>query len=199
LFDTELVGGIAGTPGSDPPPAYYPGALITDSFLYASGGRLGDCFGDPLVICTDLVLVGATTEAVILDAPGNVMIEGGTSTTLPGIARSFEANSPVREGEVLTFDFIGAPGDFAILNVSANPAGNYFASVSGSVVLESPLLLLRVMGQIPASGTLSKSFTLNELGAGVEGITLYSQGSFANASGLFVGGGSMIVLLDDSI
>ncbi|MFT5287699.1 MAG: hypothetical protein ACI8TQ_003887 [Planctomycetota bacterium] len=99
----------------------------------------------------------------------------------------------------MSFQFTGTPGDLAILNLGLNPTGLYYPGLSGSGLLELPLFFVRVFGTVPPGGPLTKNITLNELGPGIEGVSFYAQGSFANASGISVGGGSLVVLLDDSI
>ncbi len=195
VFDSTLQGGSGAfghtvLPGSS-------GARISDSFLYASGSSFISGSGNPSPK-ESIVQVGPTSESILLDTSGNVFVEDGSTENLTGLSRSFEINSPVREGETLSITFTGVPGEIAILNLGLKPTGLFFDSLAGSALIDFPTFFIRIMGIIPASGTLVKNFTLNELGVGVEGVSFYSQGSFASTQGIVVGGGSLVVLLDDS-
>ncbi|MEM7305381.1 MAG: hypothetical protein AAF682_01860 [Planctomycetota bacterium] len=193
VYDCDLKGGAGFTHGG----SFTPGNValrVASGFAFSSGtaleaGILGT-FGASQS--------GETSQSIVLDSPGAFDVTGGTQTVIPGTARSFQATAVAREGESITMTWEGVPGELAILNLSGSPGGVFFAPFNGSGVLGLPLLLVDGIGSIPAGGSLSVDIPVPELGAGVEGLVFYAQGSFADlgTGAIHLGGGSVIALLD---
>ena len=195
LFDCNLYGGSGffhPSPAGAAPGA--PGLNMTGGFLFASGVLFdGGVFSD-----YDAYQDGTASESVLLDVEGTLTVAEGASSTLPGEARSFSATAIAREGELVTMNWSGPEGELAILNLSTTPGGLFYPPFHGSGVLGLPLTLIDAADFLPASGSVSLQVPVPELGAGVEGLAFFAQGSFANltTSEIHLGGGSLIVLLD---
>ena len=195
VYDSHLTGGAGFihvgtfTPGA-------PGCWVNESFAFLSGttleqGVLGN---------EDGFQISSNSSSILLETTGTWTIEGGTQTVLPEVARSFEATAIAREGEQVTFTWDGPADELAILNLSASPSALYLAPFLGSGVIGLPLLTVQAAGVIPASGSVSLSLPVPTLNPALEGLVLYSQGSFANLTtgAIRVGGGSAFLLLDQS-
>lgn len=196
VFDSVLTGGA----GFSHPPTLtpgQPGITVNSSFLFASGTT----FQGGILASESATQVGASSESIVLDCVGDVTVDEGEHTVWPSSKRSFEATAVAREGEAVTMTWNGAPGELAILNLSTSPGGFFFPQFNGSGILGLPLLLIDDVGVVPGSGEVSIQVPIPELGAGVEGLVFYAQGSFAELTSgtIRLGGGSAILLLDQSL
>ena len=191
IWNSTLTGGPSnpfGPPGD-------PGLELTDSFLFASGSSFVG--GDPGGLAA---LQEGASQSIFVDCTGALTVNGGTHAVWSGTKRSFEASALTREGQSVTMRWDGAPGELAILNLSTTPGGLLLPSFSGFATLGFPILWITGAGTLAADGTHSIALQVPELGAGVEGVVLYAQGSFADfaTSTVRIGGGSVITLLDQA-
>jgi hypothetical protein len=172
------------------------GLLLQDSSCFAQGTAFV-----PGALGTEAAKQTGASDSIVLDTEGDFVVDGGTHAQLAGTKRSFEATAIAREGESVTMSWAGAPGEIAVMNLSLSASGFYLPQYHGSGVIGLPLFLVQGVGVIPASGETSVQVPIPELGAGVEGLVVYAQGSFADlsAGAIRLGGGSAIVLLDQAL
>jgi len=189
-YDSIFEGRTRGHPGF-----IYDTALFLDGgHLFASGTRLAsvDLFGSiPDIFATNNPAVD------LLDVDADHL---PAHTILPGIARSYEASATVREGETLTLEAQGNPGDFVFAFVGTQPNQLILPANSGALLI-SPTLPPVFLGAIPPSGLLESSVTMPYMPPGVEGRVYYSQAVFYEVVGgtAILGPGSMVTLLDESL
>jgi hypothetical protein len=196
LYDCVLTGGA----GFVHPPTLTPGdpgLAIVSGFAFAQGSS----FVPGILAEEAATQSGPTSSSLVLDCTGDFTVLEGSHVALPGAKRSFEATAIAREGESVTMTWAGAPGEIAVMNLSLSAGGFYLPQYHGSGVIGLPLFLVQGVGAIPASGETSVQVPIPELGAGVEGLVVYAQGSFADlsAGAIRLGGGSAIVLLDQAL
>ena len=123
---------------------------------------------------------------------------GGTATALAGPARSFEASSPVREGQSLVLRFRGVPGELVFVAASTALEFAFVPELQGVRVVAPTQVSFQ--GVVPAAGVLEKTVPIQDLGAGVEGAVVGLQAAFfAAATGIHLGPPSVAVLLDASL
>ena len=204
------------------------GSFLFASGTTFVGGQGGDGADEALFVpCTDgspggnglLLDAGApqasTLECTFTGGPGGapgagnpgcspgatgsgLLVTSGSHTALTGTAHSFKTSSPVREGGVQTKVYEGVPGEFVFADLSPFQGFLYFPEFRGVLTLGSPLFIF-FEGNIPASGKLEKTFVINEMGPGVEGVHVYMQAGFFDLNaGIFQGAASSLTLLDSS-
>jgi hypothetical protein len=106
-------------------------------------------------------------------------------------------NSPVREGQSLVLSFNGVAGERIVLGVSTNSAFVPLPSYAGVLGLGGPMSTF-YLGTLP--GAALKSFPVQELGAGVEGLSAYGQAVFVSPLGdAYLGPALPAVLLDAAL
>ncbi len=158
-------------------------AKILDSALVAGTG------GAPFGACTPGV--GGEPLALFGDA---------TATTIPGMARSYSAFSPVREDGFMEATFSGKPGDLVWIVFSTVP-GAGVASVHHDLelLLGTPRSGFFV-GTIPPAGTLVLTPPVPDLPAGWESTVIFSQALFRDidTNRLVYSAPSAVVILDAS-
>jgi hypothetical protein len=116
----------------------------------------------------------------------------------PGARRVLDATRVAREGQTIALTITGAPGDVVELGLSTRPAFRVLAGDRGVSLLgrRDPPYVMQ-LGTVPASGTLVVAWTLNDLGAGVEGFVLHAQAALVDVQGQGTFTGSaQIALLD---
>ncbi|TAJ15811.1 MAG: hypothetical protein EPO68_12215 [Planctomycetota bacterium] len=131
----------------------------------------------------------------------NVKVDAGSHSPLGGAAHSLDCSATCREGQFFLLTFKGVPGELAFIDYSGTQGFTYFPDFKGVLALGFPLFTL-FQGTIPGGGTLTKtSATINDLGLGVEGVTLYLQAGFFDPStgAIFQGSHSATALLDSSL
>lgn len=155
-----------------------------------SGGPGGNAVllisGNPVLRTYDSDLIpgigGQLAEAPCVNGPDGValdIVDGSTSVNA-GPVRSFFAQAPVQEGEVLHESYSGQPGDLVLLLISASsiPA----VELDG---IDLPFhlggnLFVQNRGFIPASGIKTKDLPISDLGAGLDGFSIYAQPVFVD-------------------
>jgi hypothetical protein len=133
-------------------------------------------------------------------SPGVGQMLQGPGLFFAGSAHPLVASpAAVREGESLSLSFSGAPGDVAMLMLHVTPNVFVLNNFGGALLLDLPLLLGPLtFGAIPASGTLSASVPIPELGPGIDALPVLLQALVNEAAGLRLGGAAAIVMLDGS-
>lgn len=121
----------------------------------------------------------------------------GTLTTLATNARNLEVSSPVREGETLTWTLTGNPGELAFLDYGGQPGFLDLPAWNGMLLLAPPFFIA-FAGVVPASGELSGSIPIHELGPGVEGAIVWAQSGFFDGAAVFQSATSATLLLDQA-
>jgi len=168
------------------------------------------CVGDPLVPCPVGIIPPdsianpelTTLDAVLAPSGGGlpVRLDAGSLAALTGKVRSFSHSSPVREGESTVEVYTGAPSElvFWLISPTLLP-GTLFPTVFGTSHLGTPNLLIK-RGVVPASGILTRSLTINELGPGVEGFQLFGTAIFVDVGtlNLRLANPTSIVLVDSA-
>jgi hypothetical protein len=204
LYDCLVTGGFGGPFFSGAP-----GLQQTEGFVFVSGTRVRG--GNAPFGCAGpgVALLGFAPELVTLEveiAPGlstvcapapPVALGSGTWTALPGVARSFEVSSPVREGEVALLSFAGAPGDFVWLAL-APTAGFAFDPFVHAVFQLAPVgTLVVALAPLGPGGELSLAAVFGDLGPGVDAARIHLQSIHLSVSAeLWLGGGSTLLVLD---
>ena len=151
---------------------------VLDSTVTAGKGGLGS--GD----CPD----GADGATYRMNAPA------GSVLPVNGVERNFVVGSPVREGETMTLTFTGQPGDRVWLKYPRSPGPAILSSFwDGPLVTQTRPA--RSMGTIPASGVLTRNFTVPELPATAEALTFFAQAFFLDQR-FIVSTPSFLVALD---
>ncbi len=125
-------------------------------------------------------LGGQLAEAPCVNGPDGIALDivDGSASVNAGPVRSFFAQSPVQEGEVLHESYSGEPGNLILLLFSATSI-----PAVGLDGIELPLhlggnLFVQNRGFIPASGLKTKDLPISDLGAGLDGFSIYAQPVF---------------------
>ena len=200
----NIVGGAGGTGGCEPP-------ISSDDTCYdgGDGGHGLEVRGGARVD-----LLGTVPQGGQGGPPGGVpgvagmmglgtFVDGASVTSLQGIARGFDATSPVREGESVVLTYRGNPGD--AVAVWGSLSAGYFPLPEYAGVFQLGLPLLQPFG-IPigfadATGALQLSVPVTELGAGIEGFSAHLQATAVESGGstLALTPTTTVVFLDASL
>jgi hypothetical protein len=156
----------------------------------------------------DGIAVSADSQLFFLDSTiqggsGNCSAEGpgepivGHATALPGVGRSMQADSPVREGEVASSTFVGHEGDLVFGLWGVSQQQEFYDFFSGTRV---PFpLAVAFIGVIPSTGNLLFSLPLGDLPPGVGSLTLFSQGVVIPVDApLLLTNATGVVILDEA-
>ena len=196
------------------------GARIDGATLFASGTSFagGDGGGDGFFSCEPggdgLLLSGGASQGFTLGvtaqggagacgAPDGVpfrTVAGATLTQLPGSARRFASQTPVRAGQTAQMTFEGLPGDQANLLITTQAAFAIALPWNGVRLVQLPLTLgRRLVGFVPPSGVLQVALPMPALPAGLESRTLMLQAIFQDTGGAYwLASPSALVILDPS-
>ncbi|MFO1011818.1 MAG: hypothetical protein U1F29_17280 [Planctomycetota bacterium] len=122
----------------------------------------------------------------------------GAVNVVAGSARRLTASNVAREGQTVTLTFLGQPGDRVELISSARPGFQYLTSARGVVLVQrtrsQPVMKVGTLG---ASGTLTTTFSVGELGSGVESRTTWFQAAMIDGAGqTTLSSPACVVLLD---
>jgi len=182
-----------------------------DAFFLSCGfggnGGFGLAIGDAasVVRILDSTLVGGSGGSL---GPGPCPVPGSQAppvsdffgadlTTLPGLARSMQSESPVREGQVATSTYFGQPGDFVFGSWGIAQNHVYWEVFGGTSL---PVTLASVfLGVVPPSGSFSFGLPLGNLAPGVDSLKIFSQIMILpQGSPLILGNPTAVVILDES-
>lgn len=168
--------------------------------------------GGPAVFADDASTV-VLQEADLVGGPGGgggacpvgdqgppIVANPSLVTQLASSARTHRVASPVRDDESLQVTVDGEPGDLVRVYLSITPGvGLTHPLLDVPLLLHRPWIRLS-LGTLPASGTLSMSVPLGDLGPGVQAVPLYIQAVFFDVNlGRFVSSEpTSIVALDSA-
>lgn len=128
-------------------------------------------------------------------------VKSGSANTIPGVARTLRALHPAREGETLTFEIAGLPGELAVLGLSGGHAPLFLGALEGSLLLAPAGLTTFVLGTVPGSGLLSVGVTVPPV-TGATSSLVFAQLAVATPAmptDVRLGTGQALVLLDASL
>jgi hypothetical protein len=126
-----------------------------------------------------------------------VKIFAGTHQALAGVPCSLNAPAVVREGELLTVAFTGAPDAAAFLALSFVPDALYFPPFLGSLLLGPPYAVV-LSATLPPSGSLQLDLPVGLLPPGTEMLLFHGQlGLFLTGGTFQLCSGSAVTLLDE--
>lgn len=130
-------------------------------------------------------------------APSGVTING-TPTMLAGSARRLVVPRIAREQGQITLDFLGVSGDRVVIRIT-DSAGFTFLPAARGVQLTRrthPQLAME-LGTIGPSGSMNQTWTMPDLGSGLQGKVFHLQASFVSTSGqTTLSSPGVLVLLD---
>jgi hypothetical protein len=119
----------------------------------------------------------------------------GSASTSTDPARRMEGPSLAREAESVTLVFHGAPGDEVYLKND-----RVFSPPSAPGWMNRLMLAHIHLGTIPASGTLSWTFTVGEIGGAIQSRTVLTRPTFVDANGTeFQGNSFAFVAIDRTL
>ena len=152
------------------------GFLGLSALAFASCGGHGGGSGNSVIIDG-----GATVEQqgvsgpVLFPVP---VIVSGTYTSIPTRARTHQASSPVYEGDSVSVEIAGQPGDLVWVLFSAVGAARRFAKIDVPLFLEAPVMSI-ALGAVSASGTIEFDAPIGALGLS-SSVVINSQAFFWN-------------------
>ncbi|MEM7307644.1 MAG: hypothetical protein AAF682_13280 [Planctomycetota bacterium] len=124
---------------------------------------------------------------------------GAVVTEIVRPHRSFAVNSPAREGETLTLDFEGQPGDLAFLFLSVGTAPFYNQPCGGSILFDAGSFLTVATTPVDSRGLATLSVPVPVFGP-QPALHFYVQANFVDTLGdCNVSSGSVLTLLDASL
>ena len=196
LYECESRGGTVhtgNTPGS--PGLHIDASVVTlyastviggtgDSAVFGGGG--GD--GGPGILLSGGGVIDMVGSSICGGYPGadnrsmgpDFRVIDGTLNQYTSVPRILITPSPLRSEDTTTVTLTGVPGDTAFVLVASGPgAFSTFKQNVGPIVLPPGSSLVR-LGQIPASGSLTRTVTAPTVTAGVS--SFYLQGIFLNAA-----------------
>ncbi|MCB9899607.1 MAG: hypothetical protein H6825_16490, partial [Planctomycetes bacterium] len=182
------------------------GGADCDLFNCGSGGSGGDCLElhDPgsSAIARDVVYEpgagGGDGDGGGSGASGLPQrVLGGTTFDFTASYRDLDASSPVREGQLLTLDFAGEPGDALLLFAGIFGGHVNMIGHQGVFLIAPPLVLPGVfVGVLPAGGLVAAPLVVPEMGPGIEGLDLHLQAVFDDGTTALLGPARVVTLLD---
>jgi hypothetical protein len=126
-------------------------------------------------------------------------IAGGTHVTVPRTARFDTVSSPNRENATLTASQAGLAGD-AIWTFYSTKSRMPLTGRQwdGAFFVGAPFVRIP-NGTLPASGMLTRTYALSEIGAGVEAVPIFAQSVMREpTTGRFIASAPTLTLLLDS-
>jgi hypothetical protein len=136
---------------------------------------------------------GHSGDGIPAPSGADLQVLGGPATTFSAAHRSLAADSPVREGQLSSLIIQGLPGDQLVLLAGLQPAFVLKPALQGAF-LQLPLLTIAL--GTPASGELTLSSTVPDLGPGIGHLVVHVQLVVGDGSGFLLGPAVHQVLLD---
>lgn len=131
--------------------------------------------------------------------PGNAgrpIFGPGTAIAMSGPTRGFGAAALVRTGQTARFDFLAPAGAGVWLGLAPRAQPFFLAACGGTFHLDLTTLTGVVLGTMPGNGQLSIAVPV-PIQLGVDGVVLFSQAVFVNATaGCMLAGPATTVLVD---
>jgi hypothetical protein len=173
--------------------------------VYSSGGNGLALASQGLLahlLDTTMTAGGAGALNAPCTAPPTIpgLDSGGATWTAPdGAAPVLYALPVTREGQALSAVLDTSAGDFAVLLVATSVQPLFYSEFHGPLL--NPAASVLALGTVPPSGTVTSSATIQELGAGVEGVSVYLQGASVDPATISVrlSNVSVAVLVDASL
>lgn len=120
----------------------------------------------------------------------------GSTTIVPGVARTFSAAVVAREGQAHVLRVRGIPDERAWVFLAANGGHAFHAALAGVAAIQNPFLMRIPLGVIPSSGELVASLAVPELGPQVAASVRHAQVVCTSPAGLALAGPRVLVRLD---
>jgi hypothetical protein len=156
--------------------------------------------GDGLVL--DAASIVHEHDTTIAAGPGGTaIVNGGVLDSFPGVTRSFELSSPLREGQGGTLEMHGVQGDFVAFFWSFGAAAIPMPARNGWFVLNPSFLAGPfLLGAITdPGGTWILNVTGPNLPPASEAQTFLLQAYFAYPGGVTLGSGTAFTLVDSTL
>lgn len=115
----------------------------------------------------------------------------GTATFAPGTARTLASTALTHGGTAQALQLAGAPGELAVLGVSAAAQPLPLRDLHAVVWIGAPTLLF-VAGTTDAAGALSFGYTSPTPAAGTQGLRLLVQAAFAGAGSVALSNATLL-------
>lgn len=208
FYGGELSGGQGGEGAAvctEPPTDGGIGVSASNSQLLLSGcgiagGLPGSGIGGDGLVLDAGSLVHQHDTTVAAGPGGTAIVNGGILDNFPGVTRSFELTSPLREGEAGALEMHGVQGDFVAFFWSFGAAATPMPARNGWFVL-SPSFLAGpfLLGAITdPGGTWILNVTGPNLPPASQAMTFLLQAYFAQGGGVTLGSGTAFTLVDAS-
>lgn len=175
------------------------GSAILSGTTACAGAGMGHglllegSFSAPLQL-HDTHLVAGSTGGQPLFAPL------GATTVLPGHARSFAFNGPLREQEIAPLTFEGEPGDLVLLAIGVDGATLPNPPLVGWLEIDLPLFALTPIATLSApSGSVTFPVTVPDLPPGIEAVALRLQPLFLAGPDAVAGPSTAFVILSSTL
>ena len=206
FYGCELLAGQGGSGAAvcgEPPSDGGQGVSAINSQLLLSGcgiagGLPGSGVGGDGLVLDAGSLVHQHDTTVAAGPGGTAIVNGGILDPFPGVTRSFELTSPLREGQGGTLELHGVQGDFVAFFWSFGAAATPMPARNGWFVL-SPSFLAGpfLLGAITdPGGTWILNVTGPSLPPASEAMTFLLQAYFAQGGGVTLGSGTAFTLVD---
>lgn len=175
-----IICGVPGMGGSGI--AFHQGSHATlhrAEFHPASGGPSVSAAG-----CPD----GPAGESLFL-------LGGSSASMLGGVPRGLRVSPVAFEGSSFQMTFFGAPGEVAWVVAGLDVRPNYLPTKLAPLLVQTPFVVAKPFGVVPAAGFQQLNPTTPALPAGLEGVVVTLQAYFA-PSGQLSNGTSTVILAD---
>lgn len=175
-------------------------------YIYSEGGDGGD--GAVIGAGTAMQRIGCTfTPGVGGQACFGLFPPGQVGSLTSGAGTIFTFNVPpvlatsalvAREDTSLPISVTGTPGSMAVMRIARLPNFQSIPSQRGMLLVEQPIAAkIRVLGTIPAGGTLLTTLPLQPLALGLQSSTYYLQTSVIDdITGKTLGSSTVLTVLD---
>lgn len=175
-------------------------------YIYSEGGDGGD--GAVIGAGTAMQRIGCTfTPGVGGQACFGLFPPGQVGSLTSGAGTIFTFNVPpvlatsalvAREDTSLPISVTGTPGSMAVMRIARLPNFQSIPSQRGVLLVEQPIAArIRVLGTIPAGGTLLTTLPLQPLALGIQSSTYYLQTSVIDdITGKTLGSSTALTVLD---
>ncbi len=124
------------------------------------------------------------------------LIGSAAAVELAAAARSFSIASPVRAGESVDLELLGAASELTAVYTSLQPTGAFAEPLFSTVALAAPRPLLRLQLDADGHGSIRVS---PPLPAGLESWTLFLQAVHLSGSSAALGSPTALTILDASL
>jgi len=174
------------------------GSYTVPGFDLCTNGAPGLAVENATVALYDTNLAGGTS---IGGCSGGVPFDAAGGTVIDGLApqHDFVATSPLRKQQLGSLDFAGAPGDLALLLITAGTDFLAAPEYQGALLV-GPILGVAIIGPLPSpTGVLSLPLFIGDLPpAGTDALDLHLQAAYAVGGAFVLAEPSIVTVLDAS-